>query len=182
MQVDIAEKQRIFNGTPDEERKRKKITAIIEGKKVEIGHFEKLLAEIEPRMQQVLVKLARSKLNAGKESVAAEYETQGINLNESSLNQYLSELEQYTNKILFGRAKLNHESTTETLSKTLLLDEIPNKDSKRRVIDNQVVPEDDVSNYRELLDKAKLDELANREIERFRNAPEKEKVRGGAKK
>ena len=74
----------------------------------------------------------------------------------------MSELEQYTNKILFGRAKLNNESTTETLSKTLLLDELPAKDGKRRVIDNQVTPEDDVSNYRELLDKTKLDELANR--------------------
>ena len=74
----------------------------------------------------------------------------------------MSELEQYTNKILFGRAKLNNESTTETLSKTLLLDELPAKDGKRRVIDNQVTPEDDVSNYRELVDKTKLDELANR--------------------
>jgi|JI6StandDraft_1071083.scaffolds.fasta_scaffold29219_2 hypothetical protein len=135
---------------------------MIENKKVEIGHFEKLLEDIEPRMQQVLIKLAKSKLNHENPGLAAEYEAHGINLNESSLDQYLSELEQYTNKILFGKAKLNNESTTETLSKTLLLDELPPKDSKRRVMDNQVTPEDDVSNYRELLDKSKLDELANR--------------------
>lgn len=135
---------------------------MIEKKKVEIGHFEKLLEDIEPRMQQVLIKLAKSKLNHENPGLAAEYEAHGINLNESSLDQYLSELEQYTNKILFGKAKLNNESTTETLSKTLLLDELPPKDSKRRVMDNQVTPEDDVSNYRELLDKSKLDELANR--------------------
>lgn len=60
----------------------------------------------------------------------------------------MSELEQYTNKILFGKAKLSNESTTETLSKTLLLDEMPAKDIRRRVIDNQVTPEEDVSNYR----------------------------------
>jgi hypothetical protein len=90
----------------------------------------------------------------------------------------LADLEQYTNKILFGKAKLNNETTTETLSKTLLLDEMPSKDTKRRVIDNQVTSnEEDLNNVREMLDKNKLDEIANREIEKFRNNPDKERSR-----
>jgi hypothetical protein len=63
-------------------------------------------------MTQVLIKLAKSRLHTGDQGLAAEYEAHGINLNESSLDQYLADLEQYTNKILFGKAKLNNETTT----------------------------------------------------------------------
>lgn len=123
------------------------------------------------------MKLARSKLHTGDPNLAQEYESNGLNLNESSLDQYLSELEQYTNRILFAKAKAANEPASETLAKTLLLDELPSKD-KRRVQDNQITTtEDGVVNVRELLDKTKLDEMANKEIEKFRNAPEKEKAR-----
>lgn len=51
-----------------------------------------------------------------------EYLNSGVNLNDSNLAEYLSELEEYTNSILIYKGKASKQSNSEIYAKTLLLD------------------------------------------------------------
>lgn len=51
------------------------------------------------------MKLAGSKFNKITPHKIQEYENSGVPLNDATLNEYLSELQEYTNEILLYRGK-----------------------------------------------------------------------------
>jgi hypothetical protein len=66
-----------------------------------------MLNDVQPVLKEVLIKLAQSKFNKNSHKVQ-EYENSGVTLNDSNLDEYLAELEQYTNDILIFRGKANN--------------------------------------------------------------------------
>lgn len=68
-----------------------------------------MLNEIQPHLKEVLIKLAGSRFNRDNPFKVNEYENSGVSLNDSNLNEYLSELEEYTNSILIYRGKSNNQ-------------------------------------------------------------------------
>jgi hypothetical protein len=66
-----------------------------------------MLDEISPLVKEVLIKLAGSKFNRSDPHRVQEYLNSGVNLNDSNLAEYLSELENYTNSILIYKGKAN---------------------------------------------------------------------------
>ena len=52
-----------------------------------------MLNEIQPEMKEVLMELAGSKFNRNNPHKVKEHESTGVMLNDSNLNDYLSELE-----------------------------------------------------------------------------------------
>lgn len=95
--------------------------------------FESFLQEIQPEMLQLLIKCSKSKFNTHNPDSAFEYERNGITLNESSIDEYLAEIEEYTNKILVVMGKANNQSVKEVMSKVMMIDELPSKTSKKKV-------------------------------------------------
>jgi len=71
-----------------------------------------MLDEISPLVKDVLIKLASSKFNRSNPHRAQEYVNSGVNLNDSNLAEYLSELEEYTNSILIYKGKANKMSNS----------------------------------------------------------------------
>lgn len=100
LRIENADKQRILNATPEEQKRKRKIERVINDKKKEVDDFESFLQEIQPQMLQVLIKCAKSKFNTHNPEAAEEYERNGIILNEASIDEHLAEIEEYTNKIL----------------------------------------------------------------------------------
>lgn len=132
LKKDNQEKQRILNETPEDEKRRIKIQEYIDRKKAEVVEFQQMLDEISPLVREVLIKLAGSKFNRSNPHRVQEYQNSGVNLNDSNLAEYLSELEEYTNSILVYKGKANKQSNAEIYAKTLLLEELPPKDFKKR--------------------------------------------------
>ena len=132
LKKDNQEKQRILNETPEDEKRRIKIQDYIDKKKAEVAEFQQMLDEISPLVREVLIKLAGSKFNRSNPHRVQEYQNSGVNLNDSNLAEYLSELEEYTNSILVYKGKANKQSNAEIYAKTLLLEELPPKEFKRR--------------------------------------------------
>lgn len=91
-----------------------------------------MLTEISPLVKEVLIKLASSKFNRSNPHRVQEYLNSGVNLNDSNLAEYLSELEDYTNSILIYKGKASKQATSDIYAKTLLLDELPPKEFKKR--------------------------------------------------
>jgi hypothetical protein len=71
-----------------------------------------MLDEISPLVKDVLIKLASSKFNRSNPHRTQEYLNSGVNLNDSNLAEYLSELEEYTNSILIYKGKANKMSNS----------------------------------------------------------------------
>jgi hypothetical protein len=90
-----------------------------------------MLNDVQPLLKEVLIKLAKSKFNKNPHKLH-EYESSGVTLNDSNLDEYLAELEQYTNDILIFRGKANNLSSSEIYAKTLLLDELAPKEFKKK--------------------------------------------------
>lgn len=133
LKIENAEKQRFLTGTPDDEKKRRKIQEYIDLKKKDVDEFQGMLDEIQPHLKEVLIKLASSRFNRDNPHKVQEYENSGVTLNDSNLNEYLSELEEYTNAILIYRGKVNNQPNSEIFAKTLLLDELPPKEFKKKI-------------------------------------------------
>jgi len=175
LKIENAEKQRLLTGTPDDEKKRRKIQDLVDHKKKEVDDFQEMLNEVQPLLKEVLMKLAASKFNKENPHRVQEYENSGVTLNDSNLDEYLSELEDYTNKILFYRGKANNQTNAEIFSKTLLLDEMNPKDFKKRTYDNSqlysVIDEtkDKMKGVDKLIDRDQFEELAKRELEKTKN-------------
>lgn len=70
-----------------------------------------MLNEVQPLLKEVLIKLGNSKFNKNPHKVQ-EYESSGVTLNDSNLDEYLAQLEQYTNDILIYRGKANNLSSS----------------------------------------------------------------------
>ena len=60
----------------------------------------------------MLIKLASSKFNRNNPNRVQEYLNSGVNLNDSNLAEYLSELEDYTNSILIYKGKASKQATS----------------------------------------------------------------------
>ena len=95
-----------------------------------------MLNEIQPHLKEVLFKLAGSRFNRNNPHKIQEYENSGVSLNDSNLNEYLSELEEYTNAILLYKGKSSNQPTSEVFAKTLLLDELNPKEFKKKIYVN----------------------------------------------
>ena len=95
-----------------------------------------MLNEIQPHLKEVLIKLAGSRFNRSNPHKIQEYENSGVSLNDSNLNEYLSELEEYTNAILLYKGKSGNQPTSEVFAKTLLLDELNPKEFKKKIYVN----------------------------------------------
>lgn len=133
LKIENAEKQRFLSGTPDDEKKRLKIQQYIDVKKKEVDEFQEMLNEIQPHLKEVLIKLASSRFNRANPHKVQEYENSGVTLNDSNLNEYLSELEEYTNAILLYKGKSANQPNSEVFAKTLLLDELSPKEFKKKI-------------------------------------------------
>jgi hypothetical protein len=120
-----------LSGTSDEEKRKIQIQEYINSKKKEVEEFQNMLNDVQPLLKEVLIKLAKSKFNKNPHKLQ-EYESSGVTLNDSNLDEYLAELEQYTNDILIFRGKANNLSSSEIYAKTLLLDELAPKEFKKK--------------------------------------------------
>ncbi|KAL4506645.1 hypothetical protein ABPG72_000216 [Tetrahymena utriculariae] len=118
-------RQQILNGVPDEDKLKAKISAILQSKQVPIIQFQKLLDEIFPYLEQMLLGLAESKFNTQFPYKLFEYQN-GILLNEGTVDLYLSDLETYIMELLKYIAKKNGLSNAYTSA--LLIEGIPEKD------------------------------------------------------
>ncbi len=85
------EKQKILSGTSDEEKRKIQIQDYINSKKKEVEEFQNMLNDVQPLLKEVLIKLAKSKFNKNPHKVQ-EYESSGVTLNDSNLDEYLAEL------------------------------------------------------------------------------------------
>ena len=54
-----------------------------------------------------MIRLAKSKFNTKFPLKAHQYETGGVNMNESTTDSYLSEIEEYTNQLLYFKGKVS---------------------------------------------------------------------------
>ena len=86
LKIENSEKQRFLTGTPDDEKKRKKLQEFIDVKKKEVNEFQQMLNEIQPHLKEVLIKLASSRFNRNNPHKVQEYENTGVALNDSTLN------------------------------------------------------------------------------------------------
>ena len=91
-----------------------------------------MLNEISPLVKDVLIKLAGSKFNRTNPNRVQEYVNEEVHLNDSNLAEYLSELEEYTNAVLIYKGKASKQSNADIYAKTLLLEELPPKEFKKR--------------------------------------------------
>lgn len=148
-----------------------KIQEYIDKKKKDVDDFQGMLTEISPLVKEVLIKLASSKFNRSNPHRVQEYLNSGVNLNDSNLAEYLSELEDYTNTILVYKGKANKQATSDIYAKTLLLDELPPKEFKKRTYDNAVLNnvledvKDKTKGIEKLLDRDMLVDMAKKEFE-----------------
>ena len=85
------EKQKILSGTSDEEKRKIQILEYINSKKKEVEEFQHMLNDVQPLLKEVLIKLAKSKFNKNAHKLH-EYESSGVTLNDSNLDEYLAEL------------------------------------------------------------------------------------------
>ena len=69
-----------------------------------------------------MVRLAKSKFNTKFPLKAHQDDTGGVNLNESTFDSYLSEMEEYTNQLLYFKGKVGDEPNSEIFAKTLMVD------------------------------------------------------------
>lgn len=56
-----------------------------------------------------------------------------MTLNDTNLHEYLSELEDYTNKILIYKGKVSNQKQTEIYGKALLIDDLPPKSFNKKI-------------------------------------------------
>ena len=75
-----------MSGTPDDEKKKRKIQEYIDTKKKEVDDFQAMLNEIQPHLKEVLIKLASSKFNRNNPHRVQEHQNSGVSLNDSNLN------------------------------------------------------------------------------------------------
>ena len=80
-----------------------------------------MLDQVQPEVKEVLTRLADSKFNRESHKVQ-EYQSSGVTLNDTNLGDYLSELEDYTNKILIYKGRAKNQENEEIFAKALLLD------------------------------------------------------------
>ena len=78
------------------------------------------------------MKIATSKFNSENPYKVQELENSGVPFNDSNLEEYLDELEAYTNKILLDRGKSLNQPNSELYAKTILLEQLAPKDFKKR--------------------------------------------------
>lgn len=81
-----------------------------------------------------MIRLSKSKFNTKNKLKSHEYETGGVNLNETTFDNFLSEMEEYTNQLLYFKGKVSDEPNSEIFAKTLMIDEVPIKDFRKRVL------------------------------------------------
>ena len=55
MKIENAEKQSFLTGTPDDEKKKRKIQEYIGTKKQEVDEFQAMLDEVQPHLKEVLI-------------------------------------------------------------------------------------------------------------------------------
>lgn len=89
---------------------------------------------VQPSFETLLIALTKSKFNQSGINNGNLYELSGVSLNETTLDGYLDEIENYTNQILFFKGKEQNKPNSEIFAKSLLLDELEIKEYKKRVM------------------------------------------------
>lgn len=133
LRMEHAEKKRILAGTPDDEKRSRQVEEYIQSKKKEVKEFQTMLNEVQPDVKEVLTRLANSKFNRQNPHKIQEYQSSGVILNDANLGEYLSELEDYTNKILIYKGRAKNQENEEIFAKALLLEELSPKEFKKKV-------------------------------------------------
>jgi uncharacterized protein YggL (DUF469 family) len=134
LEKEAAERQQMLNDPSDDNKRINQLKRVVNKKKVEAGEFQKIIDEVQPTFQELMIRLAKSKFNTKFQLKAHQYETGGVNLNESTFDAFLSEMEEYTNQLLYFKGKVSDEPNSEIFAKTLMIDEIPVKDFRKRVV------------------------------------------------
>ncbi|EGR31785.1 hypothetical protein IMG5_102240 [Ichthyophthirius multifiliis] len=125
------EKQRTLQSTPNSEKNRRKLEGKLKEKQQLIQQFQSILQEIQPYLKQILTRFAQSIFNKLDKNKIFEYQN-GLILNEVTLEHYLSDLESFIIELLIKKAiKKNIPSA---LTSTLLVENIPNKEFKQKII------------------------------------------------
>lgn len=122
------ERMRILQATPDEEKRRRRIQKVIDEKNGEVSQFQDELDKLQPLFQDLLIKLVESRFNSNPNRIHTYSE--GFQLNESNIDSYLAEMEDFVNQILLYKSKKYQPQLYFT--STLLLEEIPYKDFKQK--------------------------------------------------
>ena len=73
LKIENGEKQNILTGTPDNEKKRKKIDLIVNDHNQEINEFQTMLDGLQPTLMDALVRLAGSQFNKTNPYKIQEY-------------------------------------------------------------------------------------------------------------
>ncbi|KAM3134025.1 hypothetical protein pb186bvf_013867 [Paramecium bursaria] len=153
-------KKRILQATPAAERHRKKNDLVIESKQKDIKNLRQQMDEIAPSLKDMLMELSQTKFATDK-TAYLDYKL-SFNLNESSLEKYLQDLERYIDLAVAKDKIAMNQSISQT---TLLLDEIPTKDFKTAIKpqfneDELLKQEAAIKVTTELLSQKQLRELA----------------------
>ena len=180
LRMEHAEKKRILAGTPDDEKRSRQVEEYIQHKKKEVREFQAMLDQVQPEVKEVLTRLADSKFNRESHKIQ-EYQSSGVTLNDTNLGDYLSELEDYTNKILIYKGRAKNQENEEIFAKALLLEEMSPKEFKKKAYDHSPlygVLEDNRERGKgveRLLDREQLEEMARRDLERTKAEAKRKK-------
>ncbi|EGR30549.1 hypothetical protein IMG5_129680 [Ichthyophthirius multifiliis] len=163
-------RRRALQGTPHDEKIKKKINNLLSKKQTEIDTARNIIKDLKPTLQTLLIDLAQTSFNPDSKR-KFEYEL-GFDLSEGNLENYLADVEFYSNILLSYKSQENGD-----LSQFLLIDQIPPKNNSTN--QNTVVQEpNNIDEYfnldskdKELYQHEKLRELA---IEAF----EQRKMKG----
>ncbi|CAD8107593.1 unnamed protein product [Paramecium primaurelia] len=123
--VENESKKRLLMATPQAERHRKKNELIIKKRQEEINTLRKQMEEIGPTLKDALIELSQTQL-ASDPTAHLDYKL-SFNLNESSLEKYLQDLERFIDLAVAKEKIAQNQSIAQS---TLLLDEIPLKEFK----------------------------------------------------
>ncbi|EAS03889.2 outer dynein arm protein (macronuclear) [Tetrahymena thermophila SB210] len=124
------DKKRVLLSTPDDEKFRKKVESMLKVKQNSANEFQSFLDKICPQLEKLLVRFAGSKFNVIDSKKEFEFQN-GLILNESTLDYYLSDLESFITEQLLYLAKKN--DLPVILTSTLQTDEIPVKEFKQKI-------------------------------------------------
>lgn len=119
------ERKKILTATPDDDKFKLKMEEIIKGKENYIQEFHQLLDKAQPILEKVLLRLSESKFNVNPNTAKQFEYKNGILLNERTLLNFLSDIDEIMVQMFLYKAKKNNISNI--ITNYLLTDEIPVK-------------------------------------------------------
>ncbi|KRX06813.1 hypothetical protein PPERSA_11458 [Pseudocohnilembus persalinus] len=122
-------RKKMLEGTPLDEQQKQSYKEKINDKQSYIEKIRDSIHKIKPSLEKVLIELSQFGIQQNSESKLFEYKL-GFDLNETNLEQYLADLENYIN--IFLDYRNSQETSLKKVHENLLIDQIPEKGEENK--------------------------------------------------